>query len=79
MHLGPYTSLPLRDTPAAQFQLVRATRDVIRMGAFPVWDGGPARLCPVLDGFFRRFGISAGSQPTLNSEQGQRGGDNVVS
>jgi hypothetical protein len=61
MRLGPYASLPLQDT-AAQFELVRATRDVIRMGAFPMWDGGSARLCPVLDGFFRRFGISPASR-----------------
>jgi hypothetical protein len=40
-----------------EFSLLRDNRDVIKMGRFRMWDGGPRPGCPVRDHFFKRTGL----------------------
>ncbi len=39
------------------FYVLRESRDVIKMGAVRMWDGGPGRGCPVMDRLFRKTGL----------------------
>jgi hypothetical protein len=45
------------DIAALTFFVLRESRDVIKMGAFRMWDRGPSESCPVQDQFFRRSGV----------------------
>jgi hypothetical protein len=45
--------------PNCEFLVLRQTRDVIRNGAFRIWDRGPGAGCPVKDRFYHRFGLRA--------------------
>jgi len=44
------------------FSVLRNSRDVIKMGAFRMWDGGPGAGCPVKDRFFRRCNLRVFSE-----------------
>jgi len=39
------------------FSVLRNSRDVIKMGAFRMWDGGPGAGCSVQDRFYRKCGM----------------------
>jgi|HubBroStandDraft_4_1064222.scaffolds.fasta_scaffold251514_4 hypothetical protein len=47
------------DIASLPFFVLRESRDVIKMGAFRMWDRGPKEKCPVLDTFHRRAGVAS--------------------
>jgi hypothetical protein len=56
MDLLPYPGIIVQER-LTYFSVLRESRDVIKMGAFRMWDSGPGAGCPVQDRFYRKLGL----------------------
>jgi hypothetical protein len=52
----PYPGILVQER-LTYFSVLRESRDVIKMGAFRMWDQGAGAGCPVQDRFFRKWGL----------------------